>query len=132
MVVQYKNAFLLAGIVIVTIVIGIARRGGLQSVLAQKVSQGTQTITLTEAGFEPATVTITQGTTVTFKTTRGDAFWPASDLHPTHDIYPEFDPKEPTDANKTWSFKFDKVGTWKYHDHLFPYYRGTITVTKPQ
>ncbi len=127
-----KNIIIVAGILIIVVIIGIARRGGLQSVLPQQVSRWEVTVTLTEAGFEPEPLTVAQGTTVTFKTTRSDAFWPASDLHPTHDIYPEFDPKEPTDSTKTWSFTFDRVGTWKYHDHLFPYYRGTITVIKPQ
>ena len=127
-----KNIVILLSVAIAAVIIGIGRRGGLQTVLPQKTSEGSVSITLTENGFVPDPITVTQGTTVTFKTNRAEAFWPASDLHPTHDIYPEFDPKEPTDANKTWSFKFDKVGTWKYHDHLFPYYRGTITVTKPQ
>lgn len=92
---------------------------------------GSVTITLSENGFEPESVTVEKGTVVTFQTTRGKHFWPASDLHPTHDIYPAFDPKEPIAPDKTWSFRFDRVGEWKYHDHLAPYYTGEITVVEP-
>lgn len=91
---------------------------------------GAVEITLTEDGFRPETITIPAGTRVTFKSTRSEFYWPASDLHPSHGIYPAFDPKEPVAGTDTWSFTFDKPGTWKYHDHISPYYTGTITVTE--
>lgn len=80
--------------------------------------------------FEPETLTIKKGATVEFKNEDSQARWPASNIHPTHGIYPEFDPKEPVEPGKSWSFKFDKVGSWKYHDHLIPYIRGVIVVTE--
>jgi hypothetical protein len=83
---------------------------------------------LSEEGFYPPVITINHGDTVTFKTTLKEDFWPASDLHPTHSIYPEFDPQEPIEATSSWTFQFLKVGLWKYHDHLNPYLRGTIIV----
>lgn len=89
----------------------------------------TVTIELTEDGFRPSAISIKKGATVTFTTSRGKPFWPASDLHPTHTIYAAFDPKEPVQPDTNWSFKFEKAGEWKFHDHLFPYYRGTIRVT---
>lgn len=87
------------------------------------------TITLTKDGFIPAESTIKAGDTVTFVTDSGKPFWPASNLHPSHLLYPEFDPKQPVAANASWSFTFTKVGSWKFHDHLAPYFTGTITVT---
>lgn len=86
------------------------------------------TIQLTEDGFMPSTITIAKGDTVVFTTSRGKPFWPASDLHPTHTIYQEFDPKEPVAPDKSWSFRFDKAGEWHFHDHLDSSFRGTITV----
>ena len=83
---------------------------------------------LNEQGFSPAEITIHRGDTVTFKTALKEDFWPASDLHPTHRLYPEFDPLQPIDATYSWTFQFLKVGAWKYHDHLNPYLRGTIIV----
>lgn len=91
-------------------------------------STKTYEVTQTEDGFTPEKLTIKRGDIVLFKTSRNKFFWPASDLHPTHLIYPEFDPKDPIEPKKTWSFKFDKVGTWKYHDHLAPYFTGVIEV----
>lgn len=86
------------------------------------------TIDLTESGFSPQTVTIKQGDVVKFTTNRTQSFWPASDLHPTHLIYSEFDPQVPIRPDQSWSFQFDKVGPWKFHDHLSPNYRGVIAV----
>ena len=85
-------------------------------------------IVLTEDGFKPDTLTIAKGDTIEFSTERGTFFWPASDLHPTHLIYPEFDPKDAIPKDKTWSFRFEKTGSWKFHDHLAPYFTGTIIV----
>jgi len=55
------------------------------------------TITLTESGFEPTSTTVKLGDSVTFTSKRGKPFWPASDLHPSHELYPQFDPKRPID-----------------------------------
>ena len=85
-------------------------------------------VILTENGFSPKEINIHKGDTVIFTSTTERDFWPASDLHPTHTIYPEFDPREPVPSSKSWTFKFDKVGSWKFHDHLFPSQRGVINV----
>jgi plastocyanin len=86
-------------------------------------------IRLTSNGFSPKAVTIAQGDTVSFTNETGRYFWPASDSHPDHTVYPAFDPKEPLAPDTTWSFTFDKSGTWGFHDHISPRYGGTITVT---
>lgn len=86
------------------------------------------TVELRENGFYPPVLTVAPGDTVTFTTTRGQQFWPASNLHPTHTLYPEFDPREPVAPDASWSFTFKKAGTWEYHDHLAPIYRGAVEV----
>lgn len=91
---------------------------------------GSHVITLTKDGFVPADITIKVGETVTFRNETGMLYWPASNLHPSHLIYAEFDPKEPVPADEPWSFTFTKAGEWEYHDHLAPYYTGVITVTE--
>lgn len=87
-------------------------------------------IELSEEGFSPSEITIQKGDTIKFITTGDKFFWPASNLHPTHTIYPEFDPREPFASDESWSFRFEKAGTWKYHDHLAPYFTGEIEVLK--
>jgi plastocyanin len=88
----------------------------------------TYTVTYTETGFSPADITIKVGETVVFKNNSTRAFWPASNDHPSHTIYPEFDPKKTVAAGASWSFTFTKVGSWKYHDHRAANLGGTITV----
>ncbi len=85
-------------------------------------------VELSDDGFSPPELTIKKGETVTFITKRNKPFWPASDIHPINDIYPEFDPKRPIDPDKSWSFTFDRVGKWKYHDHFNPFHSAAINV----
>lgn len=89
-------------------------------------------IVYTDSGFSPSTLTIAAGTTVAFQNNSSGSFWPASDNHPTHTLYPEgscsFDPCESIEAGGSWSFTFNETGTWGYHDHLSPGRGGTIIV----
>ena len=96
----------------------------------QNDSRVSVSVTITDNGFEPETIQIEKGTEVIFKNIDNQPHWPASDLHPTHGIYPEFDPTQPIEPGKEWSFVFNKIGVWRYHDHLYPRNKGTITVTK--
>ena len=84
----------------------------------------------TDTGFVPSEVTIKKGDIVLWKNESSDYDWPASDLHPTHALYPEFDPLRPIAPGSDWSFKFDKVGVWKFHDHIRANKVGTVTVTE--
>jgi plastocyanin len=99
-------------------------------------------VTYTDAGYSPSTITIKKGETVTFVNQSSRSMWPASAVHPTHTVYsgtslskhcPDttgtaFDACKGFLPGESWSFKFDKVGTWKYHDHLNPSSTGTIGV----
>jgi plastocyanin len=86
---------------------------------------------MTTDGFSPADVTIKSGEAVKFvNATTNGYFWPASNLHPTHELYPEFDPREPIAPGDSWTFVFKRVGEWGYHDHLKANKRGTVKVTE--
>jgi len=89
---------------------------------------GEKTIKLTDSGFVPQTVTINVGDSVTFVTDVDRPFWPASNLHPSHEIYSAFDPKMPLTPEESWSFTFDRAGDWKFHDHIRSYFTGMIHV----
>lgn len=86
------------------------------------------TVTTTDKGFEPETIKIKKGTEVVFKNLGIQPHWPASNLHPTHGIYPEFDPQKAIDPGEAWPFVFKKKGAWRYHDHLYPQVTGSIEV----
>lgn len=111
-------------IVVVTLLLLKPNKASLPNVSS---ATGTQVL-MTEKGFEPDKLTIKAGTQVTFINKDKVWHWPASDLHPTHTIYPKFDPKQPVEPGKSWSFTINRIGTWHYHDHLSPLVTGTIVV----
>lgn len=86
------------------------------------------TVAMTSTGFNPASFSVKKGDTVCFKNTDTSVHQPASDPHPTHTIYPEFDPKHAVAPGESWCFVFDRVGTWHFHDHQSPIDTGTVTV----
>ncbi len=94
------------------------------------LEETTVTIVRTENGYEPKEVTVKKGDVVLWTNESGEFHWPASDLHPTHGIYPEFDPLKPIASGDIWKFKFDKVGVWKFHDHIRANKVGTVTVVE--
>lgn len=99
-------------------------------------------VSYTGSGYSPATLRVTAGTTVTFRNNGSGEMWPASAVHPTHKVYPGsgiekcgtseeskiFDACRGIAPGSAWSFKFDQVGSWNYHNHLNPSFRGTIVV----
>ena len=93
-------------------------------------SQNINLVELRESGFYPDPIQIRKDEEVRFVNKTSEPFWPASDPHPSHTIYQGFDSKMPIAPNESWSFKFEKEGTFKYHDHLSPFDRGTILVGK--
>lgn len=90
----------------------------------------------TDSGYSPDSITIKKGETITWKNESLQPTWPASALHPTHEIYPTkggciastFDACKGIEKGESWSFTFNILGTWKYHDHLNPSHFGAIIV----
>ena len=87
------------------------------------------TVVMKDKIYTPKDLRIKVGERVTFVNKDTEkAYWPASNIHPSHEIYSEFDPKKSIRPGASWSFVFNKKGEWKYHDHLFPEIVGTIVV----
>ena len=101
-------------------------------------------VSYTADGFSPSTITVKKGTEVVFSNESGKNFWPASALHPTHTVYPGssitkcgtadaisiFDACVGIPSGDTWSFMFNKTGSWGYHNHLNASNFGTVIVTE--
>ena len=85
-------------------------------------------IVLREDGFHPKELIIQQGDRVKFTSEIGESFWPASNIHPTHDVYSAFDPQKPILPSQAWTFQFHRAGNWRFHDHLDARYEGKIIV----
>ena len=100
------------------------------------------TVTYGANGFSPSTVTVAKGGTVTFVAAAGaDEMWIASNPHPIHNAYDGttlsqhcaqgYSGPAPFDqcaAGNSFSFTFDKVGSWPYHNHGNSSDFGTVIV----
>ena len=100
------------------------------------------TVNYSSAGYTPREITIKVGDTVNFVNTDGSAVWTATDVHPTHTLYPGSDIKKcfdksgevPFDQCKretsgTYSYTFMEVGSWSYHNHVMAGHGGKIIVS---
>lgn len=93
-------------------------------------------VEITSEGFNPRTLTIRSGETVTWVNKGTLSPWPASAVHPSHNAYPEsggcigskFDACRGLKQGESYPFTFNQKGTWKYHDHLNSGSIGTIIV----
>ena len=96
----------------------------------------TVTVTYTDNGYSPASVTIAAGGTVIFKNMSTRNLWTASNPHPVHTEYGGsggcigsiFDQCKAEAFGTSWSFKFIKAGIWGYHNHSQAAHRGTVVV----
>jgi hypothetical protein len=93
-------------------------------------SQKHYAVTITHDGFTPDELTIHKDDVIDFVNTDNAPHWPASNPHPIHDMYASFDPKRSVVPHETWSFEFNRIGEWHYHDHVIPYHTGVITVVQ--
>jgi len=79
-------------------------------------------VTIDDFAFGPATVTVARGTTVT---------WTNQDDDP-HTVVSTDDPKlfksAALDTGDSFSFTFDKAGTYKYFCTIHPRMQGTVIV----
>ncbi len=97
-----------------------------------------QQIQYNGSSFSPKLVTVKKGETVTFVNNGKNPMWVASAMHPTHTVYPTkggclgstFDACRGYEPGSSWSFTFDEVGTWGYHDHLNAGAFGKVVVEK--
>ncbi len=91
------------------------------------------------SGFNPTTITIKKGQTVRFMNNDTSAsFWPASDIHPTHSLYPQksasdclgssFDACKALGPGQYFDFTFSYAGKWGCHNHLRASQKCTIVV----
>ena len=78
--------------------------------------------------FAPKDLEVDPGDAVVFRNEGPVAIWPASNIHPTHDVYPGFDVGLPLEPGESWTFTLDQVGAWRYHNHLEPTQGGLIRV----
>jgi plastocyanin len=106
------------------------------------VTPKTVTITYTDTGFSPKSIEINKGDTVKFVNNSSSGMWVASAMHPTHTVYDgttlqahcapgatlSFDSCKSIPDGSSYSFTFEKIGTWGYHNHAASSFFGNVVV----
>lgn len=96
----------------------------------EPVSVAIPDVAYKDFGFIPKNISVKKGTTVTFRNNSSRGMWVASAPHPSHTILPEFDELVSVSNGKSYTFTFEKVGTWKYHNHMNPSDFGSVVVSE--
>lgn len=92
------------------------------SIAAAKVS-------INASGFVPQAVTIQVGQAVTWTNNDQSNHQVASDPYPKDNTLSSLNSKTPILPGRTYSYVFNKAGTYYYHDNLNPYtLKGTVIV----
>lgn len=106
------------------------------------VSTQPAAVTYSLAGFSPANITVKKGEAVMWTNLSAEKMWVAANEHPAHMGYDgtgrkehcaegapaSFDQCVASATGSQWSFTFNKVGTWNYHNHVGENFGGTVTV----
>ena len=86
-------------------------------------------ITITKEGFVPAEINVKKGTEITWTNTDEVAHQVASDPHPNHDKLKDLGDGEVLAKGESFSFIFERSGSYTYHDHLNPLrFNGKVVV----
>jgi plastocyanin len=88
------------------------------------------TVRMTDSGYSPKVLKITQGQTVEFVNDSDRDYWPASDPHPIHTDYPGLDARRSIHAGQSWKFTFNRAGRYGYHNHLSPETHAEVVISK--
>lgn len=99
-----------------------------QSSTGSSDQQSGTTITYDGKAFNPASITVKKGTVVTWTNNSDKSVWVASNPHPTHTGLPGFDKLRGMGKGESYSYTFDKTGSFGYHNHLNTSAGGTVTV----
>ena len=102
-------------------------------------TQSVVEVDYTDQGFVPASVTIKQGEAIKFVNKTSDQMWVGSAMHPSHIIYSGTALKDhcpdtlgtafdQCQTGNEFSFTFDKIGSWGYHNHVVAGKYGKIVV----
>lgn len=90
----------------------------------QQSPQATNSVTIQNMSFSPASITVKKGDTITW--TNQDAVG-----HNVTETDGKTGPNSSTlNQGKTYSFTFNEIGTFSYNCSLHPYMTGSVTVTQ--
>jgi plastocyanin len=132
---EYSLRTLVTAVTLLLALAACAPSGASNQTLGNAISSNSETvadsalvITYTDEGFSPNRLVIDPGQQVRFSSQSGKGMWPASNIHPTHQIFPEFDSKGLVRSGEDWALTFEEPGYWRYHNHASPGEGGIVIV----
>lgn len=78
------------------------------------------TVEITATGFEPQTIKISKGQSITWINKDASPHQVASDPYPSNDALPSLNSDEPLAEGESYSSTFEETGTFTYHDNVNP------------
>lgn len=103
------------------------KKEGTDTMMKKEGASRETVVTVTRAGFSPATVTVKAGDTVKWVNNDSIDHDVSSAVHPTHKVYPPLN-LGVVKPGASLTLEFTEVGSYKYHDHLSPKLFGTVVV----
>ena len=86
------------------------------------------TVHYSGSGFSPSSISVEVGETVTFVNDGSGSMWVASSKHPTHKDLAGFDQLKGSGNGTSYSYTFEKIGEWSYHNHKSASHQGKVIV----
>lgn len=110
---------------------GTTATGEQQPAQSAQTTESAATITFTDSGVSPATVTVKAGDSITWTNNGSKKVSVASDNHPTHTLNQELTNGQfvtELAPRASVTVTLTKVGTWGYHNHLDLSVKGKVVV----
>lgn len=85
-------------------------------------------VNITSSGFIPATISVNLGQAVVWTNKDTSPHVVASDPFPSDNILPALNSNQQIDTNDSYTYIFNRKGTFTYHDNLNPSLEGTVIV----
>ncbi len=98
--------------------------------IAKDDKQASVIVIYTDNGFSPNEVTVSVGDAVRWINKSSRPMWVASNNHPEHTILPTFDQFTTSAVGESYTYTFEKSGTWRYHDHVNASREGVVRVVE--
>jgi len=81
----------------------------------------------TNSGFQPTSITLKSGGTITFKNSSGSTIQVDSNPHPEHTDNPDLNAGL-IGPGQSKTLTLTRTGAWRIHDHLNASHQATVTV----
>jgi len=128
----FAFSLIIAFVVVVAVLVGFLyfNKQNEESTSSKTTTQpvAVASVSITKDGFVPATIQIKKGSQVTWTNNDTNPHRVVTDPHPAHTNLKGLD-SDPLATGESFTFTFEKTGTYGYHDEMNPLkIKGTVIV----